>query len=69
MCNIIIGRDRKLWLVNWGWSGRYPPFCKYIAMKSLAINDDAPKIWWEYLSLIAGTWVQEGKMLRVEAWR
>ena len=38
-------------------------------MKSLAINDDAPKIWWEYLSLIAGAWVREGKMLRVKALR
>jgi thiamine kinase-like enzyme len=68
MRNIIVGRDGKLWLVDWEWSGFYPPFCEYIAMKSSAINDDALKSWCEYLPLIAGAWVQEEKMLGVEAW-
>jgi thiamine kinase-like enzyme len=68
MRNIIVGRDGKLWLVDWEWSVFYPPFYEYIAMKSTAINDDAPKSWCEYLPLVAGAWVREEKMLRVEAW-
>jgi hypothetical protein len=59
MRNIIVGHDGKLWLVDWGWSGFYPPFCEYIATKSAAYNDDAPRSWWKYIPLVAGAWLKE----------
>ncbi|KIM78178.1 hypothetical protein PILCRDRAFT_824646 [Piloderma croceum F 1598] len=59
MRNIVVGHDGKLWLVDWGWSGFYPPFCEYIATKSAAYNDKAPKSWWKYIPLITGAWPKE----------
>jgi hypothetical protein len=59
MRNIVVGQDGKLWLVDWGWSGFYPPWCEYVATKSAAHNDSAPKSWWEYIPLITGAWLKE----------
>ena len=59
MRNIIVGHDGKLWLVDWIWSGFYPPLCEYIATKSAAYNDDAPRNWWKYIPLVAGAWLKE----------
>jgi len=63
MRNIIGGRDGKLWLVDWGWSGFYPPFCEYIATKSAAYNDRAPMSWCNYIPLITGRWLKEVNMV------
>jgi hypothetical protein len=63
MRNIIVGRDGKLWLVDWGWSGFYPPFCEYIATKSAAYNDRAPMSWCNYIPLITGRWLKEVNMV------
>jgi aminoglycoside phosphotransferase (APT) family kinase protein len=62
MRNIIVGRDGKLWLVDWEWAGFYPPFCESISMKSTALNDDAPSSWLKCIPLITGVWVKEEKM-------
>ena len=48
MRNIIVGCDGKLWLVDWEWAGFYPQFCKSIAMKSTALNDDAPSSCYQW---------------------
>jgi len=63
MRNIIVGRDGKLWLVDWGWSGFYPPFCEYIAIKSAAFNDRAPRSWCDYIPLMTGPWLKEEMMV------
>jgi thiamine kinase-like enzyme len=41
--NIIVGRNGKLWLVDWVFSGFYPPLCESIATQSAAVDDNAPK--------------------------
>jgi aminoglycoside phosphotransferase (APT) family kinase protein len=62
MRNIIVGRDGKLWLVDWEWAGFYPPFCESIATKSTALNDEAPSSWCRCIPLITGVWAKEEKM-------
>ena len=32
MRNIIFGRDGRIWLVDWGKSGIFPPWFEYISM-------------------------------------
>lgn len=66
MRNIIVGRGGKLWLVDWGWAGFYPPYFEHIAMMSTAENDNAPQDWWEYIPLVTGEWVKEREMLGFE---
>lgn len=39
MRNVIVGRDGKLWLVDWEWTGFYPPYFEQIAMMSTAENE------------------------------
>ena len=66
MRNMIVGRDGKLWLVDWERSGFYPPFCEFISMQNTAINDQVPKSWWDYIHLVTGPWVKEQKMLGLD---
>jgi thiamine kinase-like enzyme len=61
-----VGRDGRLWLVDWEWSGFYPPFCELISVQSAAINDRGPKSWWDYIPLITGPWFKEQRMLGLD---
>ncbi|KAK0441504.1 kinase-like domain-containing protein [Desarmillaria tabescens] len=36
MRNIILGDDGQIWLIDWGWSGFYPPWWEYVSMKKQA---------------------------------
>ncbi|KAI8968763.1 kinase-like domain-containing protein [Trametes punicea] len=36
--NIIVGEGGRLWIVDWAWSGFYPPWFEYVAMRRQ--NDD-----------------------------
>ena len=44
MHNIIVGHDKKVWLIDWGWLGFYPPWCEHIATTCAADNDNAPRL-------------------------
>lgn len=63
MRNILVGRDGKLWVVDWEWSGFYPQWFEYIAAMSAANNDDAPRSWWNHIPVVTGAWVKEKNML------
>ena len=40
MRNILLGDDWKIWLIDWAWSGYYPPWVEHFAMEEAAVNDD-----------------------------
>jgi Phosphotransferase enzyme family len=63
MCNIVVGPDWKVWLVDWEWSGFYPPWFEYIAMISATVNDNGPASWQECIPEVAGDWSKEKIML------
>ena len=63
MRNIIVGTDRKIWVVDWEWSGFYPPWFEYITMINAAFNDDAPASWRECVPKVTGDWSKEQRML------
>ncbi|KAF5316615.1 hypothetical protein D9619_006406 [Psilocybe cf. subviscida] len=37
--NIIVGEDGRIWVVNWAWSGYYPPWFEYSAMTNQVENE------------------------------
>ena len=37
--------DNKLWVIDWRWSGFYPPWFEFFATPSAAITDKAPSTW------------------------
>jgi hypothetical protein len=45
MRNIIYGRDGRIWLVDLGQSGFYPPWFEYVSMVYAAEGDKAPDSW------------------------
>jgi hypothetical protein len=62
MRNIVLGRDGRLWLIDWEWAGFYPPFCESIATKAAACQDNAPSSWHKYIPLITGSWLKEEEL-------
>ncbi|KIM44985.1 hypothetical protein M413DRAFT_442946 [Hebeloma cylindrosporum] len=38
--NFIVGDDGHLWLVDWAWSGFYPPWFEFVAMRRQAENEE-----------------------------
>ncbi|ESK84352.1 kinase-like protein [Moniliophthora roreri MCA 2997] len=37
--NIILGTDGQVWVIDWGFSGYYPPWFEYVAMKRQARSE------------------------------
>ena len=53
MRNIILGRDGRIWLVDWGLSGFYPRWFEYVSMVYTAESDGAPDSWNRLIPFIA----------------
>lgn len=57
MRNIILGDDGQVWLIDWDWSGFYPPFFEFSAMVIAAEDRSTrtiPPSWRFFLPFIAG---------------
>ncbi|KAJ3889568.1 kinase-like domain-containing protein [Lentinula edodes] len=37
--NLILGSEGRLWMIDWGWSGFYPPWFEYMSMREQAENE------------------------------
>ncbi len=64
--NIIVGEDGRIWMIDWAWSGYYPPWFEYITMLRQAgveINIGSNHQYWEtFIPFICGPWFKQ------EAW-
>lgn len=49
MCNVIIGDDGRVWLIDWDWAGFYPEYFEFLAM-TIAAEDpaNAAPLSWRY---------------------
>ena len=49
MCNVIIGDDGRVWLIDWDWAGFYPEYFEFLAM-TIAAEDpaNAAQLSWRY---------------------
>lgn len=45
MRNLLLDEHRVLWVVDWGFSGFYPPWFEYLEMRYAAQKDHDPESW------------------------
>jgi len=53
MRNLLLDNDGVLWVVDWGWSGFYPPWFEYLATRIAAAKDKNPESWQECIKYMA----------------
>ncbi|KAH9830528.1 kinase-like domain-containing protein [Rhodofomes roseus] len=69
MRNILVGDDGRLWLIDWAWSGFYPPWFEYIAMKIQAEHEEQSvtnreePFWDLMIPFICGPYYREERWL------
>lgn len=57
MRNVILGADGQVWLIDFGWSGYYPPAFEHIAASmSAVLVDYAPWSWRILVPFITGAY-------------
>jgi hypothetical protein len=53
MRNILLDSEGRLWLIDWGFTGFFPPCFEYLAMLYTAQNETAPKGWQAAIKFMA----------------
>ncbi|KAI6106140.1 kinase-like domain-containing protein [Pisolithus croceorrhizus] len=70
--NIILGDDGRLWIVDWGWSGYYPPWFEYVATQRQAespiISGTDDVLWKKLVPFICGPYFTQRKWLADMSW-
>ncbi|KAJ3755134.1 kinase-like domain-containing protein [Lentinula raphanica] len=65
--NIIVGEDGKLWMIDWAWSGYYPPWFEYAAMRFQLENEQDRgshyKYWASLIPFVCGPYFEQEKWL------
>ncbi|KAJ3824429.1 kinase-like domain-containing protein [Lentinula raphanica] len=50
--NIIVGEDGTLWMIDWAWSGYYPPWFEYVAMNCQLENEEDRGSYYKHWDLL-----------------
>ncbi|KAK0433944.1 hypothetical protein EV421DRAFT_2011387 [Armillaria borealis] len=53
MRNLLLDNHHMLWVVDWGWSGFYPPWFEYLGMRYAAQKDKNPESWQKCIRYMA----------------
>ncbi|KAJ3984162.1 hypothetical protein F5890DRAFT_1518963 [Lentinula detonsa] len=65
--NIIAGEDGRLWMIDWGWAGYYPPWFEYVAMQRQLQNEEVMgshhKYWDLLIPFVCGPYSEQEKWL------
>ncbi|KAJ3811126.1 kinase-like domain-containing protein [Lentinula aff. lateritia] len=65
--NIIVGEDGRLWIIDWAWSGYYPPWFEYVAMSRQLENEEVigsdHKYWDLLIPFVCGPYFEQDKWL------
>jgi aminoglycoside phosphotransferase (APT) family kinase protein len=61
--NIIVGTDGRIWMLDFGWAGYYPPWFEYVAMVRQAENERVigsdHKFWEPLIPFICGPYFRQ----------
>ena len=65
--NIIVGEGGRLWIVDWGWAGYYPPWFEYVAMQRQNedewISGTNDEFWKALIPFICGPYFRQERWL------
>ena len=70
MRNLMVGDDGRLWLVDWAWSGFYPRWFEFIAMRRQAEDEETltgkkEPLWDAFIPFICGPCFKQERWLAV----
>ncbi|KAI6105003.1 kinase-like domain-containing protein [Pisolithus thermaeus] len=67
--NVILGDDGRLWIVDWEWSGYYPPWFEFVATEIQAedqrVSGTDDKLWKTLIPFICGPYFTQSEWLAV----
>ncbi|KAI6106138.1 kinase-like domain-containing protein [Pisolithus croceorrhizus] len=65
--NIILGDDGRLWIIDWGWSGYYPPWFEFVATERQAelpvVSGTDDDLWKKLAPFICGPYFTQKRWL------
>ncbi len=65
--NIVVGEGGRLWLIDWAWSGYYPPWFEYVAMETqnehARVSGTHDEFWKMLVPFICGPYFRQYRWL------
>ena len=62
--NIMVGDDGRLWLIDFGWSGLYPPWVEFVSMRIQAERAKHLVGWSAMIPLVCGWYRDQDEWFR-----
>lgn len=69
--NIILGDDGRLWLIDWEWSGFYPPWFEYVCMMHYCrpgMANTPSRLWNAMIPVMSGFYQAQARFIRQIGW-
>ncbi|KAI0046957.1 hypothetical protein FA95DRAFT_1293482 [Auriscalpium vulgare] len=64
MRNIRLGKDGTVWLIDWGFSGAFPPWFEYSGIMAYDDGRGTPKLWLKGSTFMAGCYKRQHVFLQ-----
>ncbi len=63
MRNILVGKDNRIWIIDWDWSGFYPEWFEYVSMFYAEKFINGPVSWMRCIPFITDPYIKRRRWL------